>query len=535
VAGDQATIWVETTGPGTVEVTAGAAGGKARTFQAYGHHYAFVVVSGLPADSVTPYTVAIDGQTVWPTGDLPPSAIPTRSHTASELRLVFGSCREATAKTTAKRLPPDALDAYARRLAAALAREPGSAVPDVLVLLGDQVYADELSPEVRRWLAGRERPDGAPADQVVTFPEYARLYLESWSDPEIRWLLSTVPTVMIFDDHEIIDDWNSSLAWCREMQQHPWWEERIAAGLASYWVYQHLGNLDPRALAEDSVYRAVLRAGDATAVLRDFGAGAAGGSAYRWSYRLDLGATRLIVIDNRGARVLTPGERAMHDTEQWEWIVAQTRGEYEHLVLGCSLPWLLAPALHYVEAVMERLSDPRRGRVSVLVERVRRRFDMEHWPAVGRSFAALTALLTDLGTGDRAPATITVLGGDVHHSYVAPARLGRAVSSAVNQVVCSPMHNMVPPPIRLPLRAGWSRVLGAVARGVARLIGVRRPPVRWRSLARPYFGNAIGTLVYSGRSARVTLEGTDPSGNLHPFVATPLARSKARQEFADRA
>jgi hypothetical protein len=523
VAGDQATIWVETTRPGTVEVTAGPAGGKARTFHVYGHHYALVVVSGLPAESVTPYQVAIDGETVWPAGDLPPSVIGTRQPAGSQ-RIVFGSCREATSKTTAKRLPPDALDAYARRLAAARAREPEAAVPDVLALLGDQIYADELSPEVRRWLAGRERPDGAPPDQVVTFAEYARLYLESWSDPEIRWLLSTVPTVMVFDDHEIIDDWNSSLAWCQEMRRHPWWDERIAAGLSSYWVYQHLGNLAPEELAADTVYQAVLQSGeDASGILRDFGARAADGSAYRWSYRLDLGATRLVVLDNRGARVLTPGQRAMHTTDQWEWIVAQTRGEYRHLVLGCSLPWLLAPALHYVEAVMERLSDPRRGRVSVLIEQLRRRFDLEHWPAVGRSFAALTALLTDLGTGDRAPVTITVLGGDVHHSYVAPARLGPAVSSAVHQVVCSPMHNAVPPPLQLPLRAGWSRALGMIARAVARLVGVRRPPVRWRSLARPYFGNAIGTLVYSGQSARVTLEGTDSSGQLRPIVETPLS------------
>jgi hypothetical protein len=88
------------------------------------------------------------------------------------------------------------------------------------------------------------------------------------------------------------------------------------------------------------------------------------------------------------------------------------------------------------------------------------------------------------------------------------------------------MHNAVPPPIRLPLRAGWSRVLGACARLVARLVGVRRPAVRWRSLRRPYFGNAIGTLVYSGRSARVTLEGTDPSGQLHPFVEARLCATR---------
>ncbi|MGW1633884.1 hypothetical protein, partial [Streptomyces anthocyanicus] len=30
---------------------------------------------------------------------------------------------------------------------------------------------------------------------------------------EVRWLLSTVPSCMIFDDHDVIDDWNTSAAW----------------------------------------------------------------------------------------------------------------------------------------------------------------------------------------------------------------------------------------------------------------------------------------------------------------------------------
>ena len=88
------------------------------------------------------------------------------------------------------------------------------------MLLGDQVYADVTSPTVRRLLKRRRRrPKGAPANQVVSFDEYTKLYLESWRDPEIRWLLSTVPSVMIFDDHEIIDDWNTSASWRADMRE----------------------------------------------------------------------------------------------------------------------------------------------------------------------------------------------------------------------------------------------------------------------------------------------------------------------------
>ncbi|MEU2014316.1 hypothetical protein ABZ529_36035, partial [Nocardia sp. NPDC019302] len=48
-----------------------------------------------------------------------------------------------------------------------------------------------------------------PRGEVVSFREYAELYHESWADPEIRWLMSTVPTSMIFDDHDVRDDWNT--------------------------------------------------------------------------------------------------------------------------------------------------------------------------------------------------------------------------------------------------------------------------------------------------------------------------------------
>ena len=98
---------------------------------------------------------------------------------------------------------------------------PGSLTdewPDALILLGDQLYADELTPDEQRRVNRRRSSappaqQAAPPDEVVSFAEYERLYRHSWGDPEIRWLMSTVPTAMIFDDHDIRDDWNTSASW----------------------------------------------------------------------------------------------------------------------------------------------------------------------------------------------------------------------------------------------------------------------------------------------------------------------------------
>ena len=58
-----------------------------------------------------------------------------------------------------------------------------------------------------------------PRTEVADFEEYTRLYRESWSEPTIRWLLSTLPSSMIFDDHDVRDDWNASHAWRLDMQK----------------------------------------------------------------------------------------------------------------------------------------------------------------------------------------------------------------------------------------------------------------------------------------------------------------------------
>jgi hypothetical protein len=410
---------------------------------------------------------------------------------------------------------------------------------DLLVLLGDQVYADETSKKVRRFLRRRRtgRRIDAPNGQVVSFDEYTKLYLESWRDPEVRWLLSTVPSVMIFDDHEIIDDWNTSAAWHADMARQPWWAERIACGLASYWVYQHLGNLSPAEIAADPVYTQVAAGGDATAVLRAFGGSVDGrGTRYRWSYAVDLGRTRLVVLDNRCDRVLTPGGRAILPPEEWRWFVDQAHGDYDHLVVGSSLPWLMPPAIHHLEAWNERLADSSRPRLAAFAEGVRRAFDLEHWAAFGRSFDELAEVFRRLGAGGplapghrvgaggayAAPATISVLSGDVHHSYVARADLGADVRTPVYQLTCSPIHNEVPAPMRPLMRLGWSRAAARSMRGLARSAGLRPPSLRWRRLAGPYFGNAVGTLRLDGPRAQVTIEGTTKDGHLRTVAAVGL-------------
>ena len=160
----------------------------------------------------------------------------------------------------------DALYALATRLRG----ETMESLPHALVLLGDQIYAHKTSFDTLEFIRSRRDTGKPPGEAVADFEEYARLYRDTWIDPPIRWLLSTVPSTMIFDDHEVGDDWNISEAWVEEMREKPRRDAQIAGGHASYWVYQHLGNLSPEELERDELFGKVRAADDAGPLLREF-------------------------------------------------------------------------------------------------------------------------------------------------------------------------------------------------------------------------------------------------------------------------
>jgi len=98
----------------------------------------------------------------------------------ADLRLVFSGDADGTRV--------NGLPAYAFDLFDTMAAER----PDLFLFIGDTMYAD--SPRARR-----------PAR---TLAEYRAKYLESRSAPALQRLLAVVPTVAIWDDHEVQNDFD---------------------------------------------------------------------------------------------------------------------------------------------------------------------------------------------------------------------------------------------------------------------------------------------------------------------------------------
>ncbi|HEY1175623.1 MAG TPA: alkaline phosphatase D family protein, partial [Phytomonospora sp.] len=461
----------------------------------------------------------------------PPSRIRTLPDGGDDdFLLLFGSCRlpESEDAHENRQWGTDALAAYAVRMATSPERE----WPDSLVLLGDQVYADETSKATGAWIGERRDVRRDPGTEVANFDEYVRLYHESWSTELVRWLFSTVPTSMIFDDHDVRDDWNTSQTWRDRMERTSWWDERERAALVTYWIYQHIGNLSPSELAEDKTYRAVVeagRTGDAAGVLGEFADVATqevnGRKGTRWSYRRDFGNVRLLVIDTRSGRILEDGRRSMVGDGEFEWDEANADGDYEHLLIGSSLPWLMPHGISHIQSINE-VACRRPGRRGRRAEWLRQAADLEHWPSFRESSDRLTRMIRRIAEGTAA--TVCVLSGDVHHVYAAEATFDAPVEARVYQLTCSPLHNRVPRWMRPLFRIAWWRGPAAILRRWMLRSGEVRPlPVSWDKIAGPYFGNAVASLRIRGRESTMYIERAEHGAD-GPFLSSlpeiPLSR-----------
>ena len=542
-----ASIWVETRDRATVGVEVAGRSFSARTFTAHGHHYALVEVSGLEPGSIEPYRLTVDDAQLWPLpdSDLPAPVIATLKP-GKPLRMAFGSCRTSVGHDEDGN-GTHGVDAL-RALALKMATDADVRWPDLVLFLGDQVYADETTAAMQEFISSRRDIEEPPGKELKDFEEYSHLYYLAWSDPVNRWLLSTLPSAMIFDDHDVRDDWNTSYPWKQKMEATSWWHGRIVAGLASYWIYQHIGNLSPHAREQDVIWQRIVRhdGEDELDLSEELDAFAERvdqePETYRWSFVRDFAEARLIVVDSRAARVLTPTRRTLLDDDELRWLDSQMRGGFKHLFVGTSLPFLLPPGLHHLEAWNESTAagawGPRFGR---LAETVRQTVDLEHWGAFQDAFRAVAAMAEEVADGRRGPApeTVTFLSGDVHHSYVSEVERARwAGSSRIVQAVCSPIRNPLPRKMRFATATLAYAVAGPVGTLVSRSADVPRPPFRWHKLKGPWFDNSIATVEDrpEGLHLRWVTGTVEDGDHLHPVleeVAEVLIEPRASRAAAE--
>ncbi len=179
------------------------------------------------------------------------------------------------------------------------------------LLLGDQIYADA-------W-------DVHPLGRVaLTADDYRAVYHHTWSRPPLRHLLAHLPSYMIWDDHEVDDDWHwTSLD--RLTADIPWWDKlirwlhgrppeerhltrkRVRAAIQAYWEHQVLHApplLTPPEGAD--INRPQILMGDE------------GHFGYSFTY----GSAAFFVLDTRFHRVRAPEQKRLLNAAQWRALEA---------------------------------------------------------------------------------------------------------------------------------------------------------------------------------------------------------------------
>jgi cholesterol oxidase len=105
-----------------------------------------------------------------------------------ELRFAFASCRYGASVVDRERA-----DALFGRLRTLVESDDPKQTPGLLLLVGDQIYADQTA---GLFDAGNRRQ------------RFYEAYREAWTAPNARAVLSQLPTYMMMDDHEVGDDWH---------------------------------------------------------------------------------------------------------------------------------------------------------------------------------------------------------------------------------------------------------------------------------------------------------------------------------------
>ena len=328
----------------------------------------------------------------------------------------------------------------------------------------------------------------------------------AWTDPEIRWLLSTVPTAMIFDDHDLRDDCNTSMSWREQMD-----EGRVVAAP---------GDLRPRRLlglpAPGQPVAARALVGRAARQAAHGGGRRGRGPSTRsrkhadddpadnrWSYSRDLGDTRLIMLDSRCARQLDPGTTGGCSTRSsGPGSTRRSSGARDRLLIGSSVPFLLPSGIHDVESWNEALCAGgawgTTGRPLVGEDPPGRRPGaLGGLPPVVRG---ARQVLVDVAAGRR---------GRARHDRAAlrrralllPWRKAPPTWAPIYQVVCSPIRNPLSRTLRLAnviarsASPPWSAACSSDGQAA-------QASVQWRITNGPWFPNAVATLCLDspGRS-----------------------------------
>lgn len=246
--------------------------------------------------------------------------------------------------------------------------------------------------------------------------------------PRVRRLLAHVPVYMIFDDHDVTDDWNLTRGWEEAAYGNAFSRGIIGNALAGYWLCQGWGNQSGQfATLQKAVQPCFTPHG-----IRNH----------------DQLVDQLLAWENWHYRLPTSPKLVVADTRTHRWRSETSPGRPSGL-----MDWESLSALQ-----QELIGEPRVILVSAapvfgvkLIETVQRIFtffgqaltvDAENWMA----HPGAAAVMLNIFRHSKTPPQFIILSGDVHYSFAFDVTLRfHKHSSRILQVTASGLKNRFPP------------------------------------------------------------------------------------------
>ena len=326
-------------------------------------------------------------------------------------RLAYGSCNGFSLPGDMKKIADK--NALWRDMAGEHARQPFH----LLLLGGDQIYADQLwdtVPELARFnerprAERARRPAGAGLRRAVE-RFYADLYAARFSQAEVAEALAGIPTLMMWDDHDIFDGWGS---YSPEEQASPVFQTIFAAARTAFALFQ---------LQSDPAAPAGRLPGQA---------------AFNALFRFETGA--VLVLDLRSERT----QQQILSPASWNAVLAAIDGTtgLKHLLVMSSIP-----VLHPDMAFLERAFGLLPGMQGI-------EDDLhDQWLSYNHKTERLRFIHRLLDFAEAKGTRVTILSGDVHVAALgvisSERRPVRHVNAdAITQLTSSAIVH--PPPARV--------------------------------------------------------------------------------------
>lgn len=249
--------------------------------------------------------------------------------------------------------------------------------------------------------------------------------------PFAHRLFAHLPTYMIFDDHDVTDDWNLTIGWEKAAYSNVFSKRIIGNGLLSYWLCQGWGNepshFNSEFLALANAFFDSPNVQNQDAFIQHLY------QFEKWHYTIHT-SPKVVVLDTRTRRWRS--ESKMNKPSglmDWEALIEfqQELMHQDKVIVVSAAPMFGVKFIEALQKAATMIGQP------LMI-------DAENWMAHPGSANTLLSIFTHTKT----PTHFVILSGDVHYSFAYDIKLRfRKCSPNIHQITCSGIKAQFPEPL----------------------------------------------------------------------------------------